>query len=414
MNGVIGEILPLALGSGDQPGPDHRGDPDAALPEGKGTSVGFLVGWVLGIVVAVVVFTLLASVLPEDDADAVQADRRHDQDRPRRAPAAAGGQAVACARRRHRAGPAEVDAGHRLHDRRQGPRPRLPAVRGEPEEPADGRRRRCRDRLRRPDAGEPSSRSLVFTVIAASTVAVPVIAYLVAATGWPARLRRCARGSVHNNATVMAVLLLVIGVVLIGKGIGNSSWNTQPDDERATMTQTSTPSDDDIVNAYLYLFGRLLVARQEKYDIEVEQVGWNTIKHNPLGSAGVRQPQPRRDLSRGVDRRRPAARRHPQGPRGHRAVLHRAGHGRMGRGAGQRQRTQLTPPTPSHGRLRLAGSTPPIDDDALVIDLPGPKAKILARVELKDSPDEAVALQQQFTIQAPRGIDISGTAADHP
>ena len=25
---------------------------------------------------------------------------------------------------------------------------------------------------------------------------------------------------VHNNATVMAVLLLVIGVVLIGKGIG--------------------------------------------------------------------------------------------------------------------------------------------------------------------------------------------------
>jgi len=51
------------------------------------------------------------------------------------------------------------------------------------------------------------------------------------------------------------------------------------------MTHTSAPSDDEIVDAYLYLFGRLLVARQEKFDIDVEKVGWNTIKYNPLGSA---------------------------------------------------------------------------------------------------------------------------------
>lgn len=61
---------------------------------------------------------------------------------------------------------------------------------------------------------------IVFTVIAASTVAVPVIAYFVArekATAWLNELKAWLTA---NNATVMATLLLVIGVVMIGKGIG--------------------------------------------------------------------------------------------------------------------------------------------------------------------------------------------------
>ena len=64
--------------------------------------------------------------------------------------------------------------------------------------------------------------TLIFVVIAAISVALPVIAYLVAPpTGWRLRSSRCATWLVHNNATVMSVLLLVIGVVLIGKGIGS-------------------------------------------------------------------------------------------------------------------------------------------------------------------------------------------------
>ncbi len=50
------------------------------------------------------------------------------------------------------------------------------------------------------------------------------------------------------------------------------------------------PSDDDVVSAYLYLFARLLVARQENYDINVEGVGWNQIKYNPVGSAEFVNP----------------------------------------------------------------------------------------------------------------------------
>jgi len=69
MNGVIGEILPLALGVAISPVPIIAAILMLLSPKAKSTSVGFLLGWVLGIVAAVVVFTLLASVLPEADDD---------------------------------------------------------------------------------------------------------------------------------------------------------------------------------------------------------------------------------------------------------------------------------------------------------------------------------------------------------
>ncbi|RVW03816.1 GAP family protein [Rhodococcus xishaensis] len=59
----------------------------------------------------------------------------------------------------------------------------------------------------------------VFTVLAASTVAVPVIVYFTMrdrATGW---LNDLKAWLTTNNAAVMAVLLLVIGASLIGRGI---------------------------------------------------------------------------------------------------------------------------------------------------------------------------------------------------
>ena len=62
---------------------------------------------------------------------------------------------------------------------------------------------------------------VVFVVIAACSVAVPVIAYLVASKRMAAPLEALRGWLVQNNATVMAVLLLVIGVVLVGKGIGS-------------------------------------------------------------------------------------------------------------------------------------------------------------------------------------------------
>jgi len=69
--------------------------------------------------------------------------------------------------------------------------------------------------------GEAAIAILVFVLIAASSVAIPVIAYLVASKRMAAPLESLRTWLVHNNAAVMSVLLLVIGVVVIGKGIAN-------------------------------------------------------------------------------------------------------------------------------------------------------------------------------------------------
>jgi threonine/homoserine/homoserine lactone efflux protein len=61
----------------------------------------------------------------------------------------------------------------------------------------------------------------IFTVIAAASVAVPVIAYLVASDRMGGPLESMHQWLVKENATVMAVLLLVIGVTMVGKGLGS-------------------------------------------------------------------------------------------------------------------------------------------------------------------------------------------------
>jgi threonine/homoserine/homoserine lactone efflux protein len=60
---------------------------------------------------------------------------------------------------------------------------------------------------------------IVFVVIAISTVTVPVVLYNVMGTRAQPILDSMRTWLAANNAAVMAVLLLVIGVVVIGKGI---------------------------------------------------------------------------------------------------------------------------------------------------------------------------------------------------
>jgi uncharacterized membrane protein YidH (DUF202 family) len=62
---------------------------------------------------------------------------------------------------------------------------------------------------------------ILFTVIAASTVAVPVVAYLVAPSRMTGPLEALREWLVDNSVAIMVVLLLVIGVVVIGNGIAS-------------------------------------------------------------------------------------------------------------------------------------------------------------------------------------------------
>ncbi len=62
--------------------------------------------------------------------------------------------------------------------------------------------------------GEISVVVVVFTVLAGSTVLIPVIAYLIASARMREPLERLRTWLMANNATIMAVLLLVIGVAV--------------------------------------------------------------------------------------------------------------------------------------------------------------------------------------------------------
>jgi hypothetical protein len=67
----------------------------------------------------------------------------------------------------------------------------------------------------------PSTVALaIFVLVAASTVAGPVIAYLLLRDRVEAPLLRVKDWLARENATVMFVVLLVLGVVVLGKGIG--------------------------------------------------------------------------------------------------------------------------------------------------------------------------------------------------
>jgi threonine/homoserine/homoserine lactone efflux protein len=67
--------------------------------------------------------------------------------------------------------------------------------------------------------GETVGAVAAFTTIAALTVAVPVVAYLIAGSRLDPTLDRTKAWLIDNNTAVMAVLLLVFGASLLGDGL---------------------------------------------------------------------------------------------------------------------------------------------------------------------------------------------------
>jgi threonine/homoserine/homoserine lactone efflux protein len=220
LNQVIGDLLPLAVGVAISPIPIIAIILMLLAPKAGGTSVGFLLGWVVGVVVATTLFTVIAATAglggssgpssgaswtklvlgvlllllagrqwrsrPAPGEDAALPKWMQALDGFTLGKAAALGFILAavnpknlllCAAAGTTVGSASVSTGGRVV-----------AV-------------------------------AVFTVIAVSTVAVPVLAYAVARDRMRGPLDELHVWLQRHNAAVMAVLLLVIGVALIGKGL---------------------------------------------------------------------------------------------------------------------------------------------------------------------------------------------------
>lgn len=222
MNGAVGDVLPLAIGIAISPVPVIAAILMLLSPKARATSIGFLLGWVLGIVVAVTAFTVLASILPDEDADAAHPVRGSIQ-------LMLGAGLVFLAfiqwRRRPRSGsdPAlpkwmraidEVTSvvafGLGFVLAAVNPKNLLLAMSAGTD-------------LGTADLGTSAliGTIAIFALLAASTVLVPVIGYLAASTRLRAPLDALRGWLARENAVIMAVLLLVLGVSLLGKGLAS-------------------------------------------------------------------------------------------------------------------------------------------------------------------------------------------------
>jgi hypothetical protein len=175
----------------------------------------------------------------------------------------------------------------------------------------------------------------------------------------------------------------------------------------AASENRATPSDQDIIDAYTYLYGRYLVIQQENHDINVEKVGYNKIKYNPLGSAQFVNPN--LDVAYleawiAVDKDHAVILNVPKIEGRYYTAQLLDGWGEVIANINERN----FPKTPS-GKfaLVLKGSNPEIPSDAVKVELPSEKAKMLARVELKGTSATAKKLQEQFTFTVPDGIKIA-------
>ncbi|WP_460797918.1 GAP family protein [Microbacterium sp. GXF0217] len=222
MNGVIGEILPLALGVAISPIPIIAAILMLLSPKARVTSVGFLLGWLVGIVLAVTVFTLLSAVLPESDADASQPIKGVIQ-------LVLGALLFLLALKQWRGRPQAGDD------------PKLPgwmqAIDKVSFFGAFGlgfllSALNPKNLIMAAGAGADigaaalSTESIVgviaiYTLVAASTVLIPVVGYLFAADRLSHALDALRDWLTKENAVIMAVLLLVIGISMVGKGIGS-------------------------------------------------------------------------------------------------------------------------------------------------------------------------------------------------
>jgi threonine/homoserine/homoserine lactone efflux protein len=221
VNGVIGDLLPLAVAVAISPVPIIAVILMLLSPRAGGTSVGFLVGWVVGVVLGMTVLLLVAEAVGFDTSDGPSTTSswiklvlgvlllllgvRQWRSRPAKGADVALPKWMAAI---DHVTPAKA-AGLGLLLSTVNPKNLLMII-GAATTVADANL----------STGDDVIAVAVFSVIACCTVAVPVVAYLAARERMAPVLDELRVWLEANNVAVMSVLLLVIGVTLLGKGIG--------------------------------------------------------------------------------------------------------------------------------------------------------------------------------------------------
>ena len=176
-------------------------------------------------------------------------------------------------------------------------------------------------------------------------------------------------------------------------------------------------SDKEIIDAYIYVFARYLVIRQEHIDMTEEGVDYNVIKFNELGKAEFVNPN--LDVAYleawfAVDENTPVILEIPRIEGRYYTAQIMDDWAEIITNINERNY-----PEHPYGRcvLCLKGSQPEIPEGALRVDLPSKKAKMLARVERQGDDEGAIQLQHAFKIikvGSPAGEPVIDPAVSIP
>lgn len=219
MLGQVGAILPLALGIAISPVPIIATLLLLMSPKAKGASAGFALDWVAGVVVAVSVFALLTDLVPAASSPALGLLDGMVK-------VLLGLGLLWLAWRQWRARPAP------------GKDPELPSWMAAIDSISTGRALGLafllaalnpKNLMLAAAAGvilgqgdQVLLAGVTYVLVASSTVAGMVLARVIAGDRLSAWLQSVRGWLVHNNSTVMAVLLLILGAVVLGRGL--AAW----------------------------------------------------------------------------------------------------------------------------------------------------------------------------------------------
>ncbi len=169
---------------------------------------------------------------------------------------------------------------------------------------------------------------------------------------------------------------------------------------RSTPAILTIPDRQALADAYIYLLGRALIIRQERFDLREPGFAYNVIRYNPPGSANFVNSN--LDVACleawiAVDDRRCVVLDIPEIEDRYYTAQLVDEWGEVIANINER-----TFPSKPFGSFALVepGSMPRLPADAGRIELHSSKAKLLARIELKADPAGAVRLQRKFRLTA--------------
>jgi hypothetical protein len=195
---------------------------------------------------------------------------------------------------------------------------------------------------------------------------------------------------------IRTILIIIFSTLLIQSCKQNTQKNDNKDSEE--LIEGLGLTQQEVIESWIYSFARYMVILQEHIDIAEEGVDYNVIKYNELGKAEF--PNPNLDVAYmetwfAVDENTPAILEIPKVEGRYYTAQICDEWAEILYNINERNF-----PKHPYGKyaICLKGSNPEIPEDALRLDIPSKKAKMLARVERMGDDAGAIALQKAFKV----------------